>query len=68
LFWSLSCFSSRRIFLLAREDWDDALTTGDGALIYMSMLAREEELLVEWNDTARLNLPKYLLIFLPARV
>jgi hypothetical protein len=35
-----------------------------GASITMSVLTREDELLVEWNDAARLSLPKYLLIFL----
>jgi len=41
-----------------------APAVGDGMPIYMSALALEEELLVEWDDAACLSLPKYLLIFL----
>ena len=56
------------MFFSADDDPDDAPTAGDGVLICMSVLARDEELLVERNDAAHLSLPKYLLIFLLARV
>jgi len=45
-------------------DRDGAPTAGDGGSTSMSVLARNEELLVEWNDIARLSLPAILLIFL----
>jgi len=48
-------------------DWDGAPTTGDGGSTSMSVLARDEELLVERNDIARLSLPAILLIFLQNR-
>ena len=64
LFWSLRCFSSRRMFFSADDDLDGALTAGDGTLIYMSALPWEEGLLVEWNDAARLSLLTNVLIFL----
>ena len=37
---------------------------GDGGSTSMSVLAQDEELLVEWNNIARLSLPTILLIFL----
>ena len=45
-------------------DRDDALTVGDGGSTSMSVLARDEELLVEQNDIACLSLSVILLIFL----
>ena len=48
-------------------DRNDAPTAGDGGLTSMSVLARDKELLVEWNDIARLSLPTILLIFLKNR-
>ena len=44
--------------------WDDAQTAGGEGSTSMSVLARDEELLVEQNDIARLSLPAILLIFL----
>ena len=45
-------------------DRDSAPTAGDEGSTSMSVLARDEELLVERNDIARLSLPVILLIFL----
>ena len=52
------------MFFSADEDPDSTLTVGDGVSIYMLTLPLEEELLIEWNDAARLSLPTNLLIFL----
>jgi len=52
------------MFFSTDDDPDDAPITGDGTSIYMSALPLEDELLIEWNDAARLSFPKYLLIFL----
>jgi len=43
-------------------DRDGAPTVGDGRSTSMSVLARDEELLVERNDIARLSLPAILFI------
>jgi len=45
-------------------EWDDALVARDGGLTSMSVLAWDDELLVEQNDTAHLSFPMILLIFL----
>ena len=60
----LRCFSSRRMFFSADDDLDGAPTAEDGTSTCMSVLPREEELLVERNDAARLSLLTNLLIFL----
>ena len=65
---SLSCFSCRRTFLSTGADRDNAPIAGDDTSTSMSVLAQDEELLVERNDIARLSLPVILLIFFPARV
>ena len=48
-------------------DWDGALTVGGEGSTSMSVLAQDEELLVERNDITRLSLPMILLIFLQNR-
>ena len=55
------------MFLSAGAEQDGALTAGDGGSTFMTVLARDDELLVEWNDTARLSFPTILLIFLQNR-
>ena len=46
---------------------DDALAAEDGGSTSMSVLARDDELLIVRNDTARLSFPTILLIFLQNR-
>ena len=48
-------------------DQDSAPTAGDGGSTSMSVLAWDEELLVERNDISRLSLLVILLIFLQNR-
>jgi len=48
-------------------EWDDAPAAGDGGTTSMSVHARDDELLIEQNDTARLSFPTILLIFLQNR-
>ena len=48
-------------------DRSGAPTAGDGGSTSMSVLARDEELVIEQNDVARLSLPAILLIFLQNR-
>ena len=48
-------------------EWDDAPVAGDGGSTSMSVLARDDELLVERNNIARLSFPTILLIFLQNR-
>ena len=55
------------MFLSVGADRDGAPTVGDDGLTSMLVLAQDEELLVEQNDIARLNLPAILLIFLKNR-
>ena len=52
------------MFLSMGAEWDDAPIVGDGGSTSMSVLARDEELVIERNDVARLSLSAILLIFL----
>jgi len=54
----------KRTFLSTGADRDGAPTVGDRGSTSMSVLARDEELLVEQNDFTRLSLPAILLSFL----
>ena len=64
LFWNFRCFSSRRMFFSVDDDPNYASIARDGTSTYMSALPLEEELLIKWNDVARLSLLTNLLIFL----